>query len=206
MKMLLLPESRRGFTLAEILVVLAIAAVLTGLVVPAMGVLRGTAVTQGARALAAELNSARQTALTRNRKVQVRFYLVNSSCRGLQTFLVDEIGRAKPLSKLIQLSEQVEIVVQPAFSTVISSTNPAPPVTGRQDVPEFGSNIEYAGFHYLPDGSTDLDPNGSSGQEREPWCLTIAQRKPAVTVEAPPRNFITLQIDPVIGKIQAFQP
>jgi len=67
--------SRRGFSLIELIVVIAIIAIIAGFTVPQAGqILKGSTLTQGSTILTDQIRLAREYALTKNSKVEVRFY------------------------------------------------------------------------------------------------------------------------------------
>jgi uncharacterized protein (TIGR02596 family) len=67
--------SRRGFSLIELIVVIAIIAVIAGYVVPqASQILKGSTLTQGSTIVTDQIRLAREYAVTKNCKVEVRFY------------------------------------------------------------------------------------------------------------------------------------
>ena len=73
---------RRGLTLTELLVGLAIVAVLAGVTAPRAAVLLGSfRLTLGAHQLAADLNRARANALFRNTRARVRFATTRYTAR-----------------------------------------------------------------------------------------------------------------------------
>src|ERR1700722_12460573 len=67
--------SRRAFSLMELIVVIAIIAVIAGFAVPQAGqILKGSTVTQASTILTDQIRLAREFAVTKNCKVEVRFY------------------------------------------------------------------------------------------------------------------------------------
>ena len=65
----------RAFSLVELLVVMAVIAIVAGFAVPAVTtMLKGSQLTQGSQMVVDQIALARQTALSRNRSVEVRFY------------------------------------------------------------------------------------------------------------------------------------
>ncbi len=75
MKTTLSPPLRRGFTLIEILVVLAIISVIMFLAVPNMGeIIKGSKLTQAGDQVKFYLGLAQQTAVKDNQTFEIRFY------------------------------------------------------------------------------------------------------------------------------------
>src|SRR5580658_2395810 len=67
--------SRRAFSLMELIVVIAIIVVIAGFTVPQAGqILKGSTLTQGSTILTDQIRLAREFALAKNCKVEVRFY------------------------------------------------------------------------------------------------------------------------------------
>jgi uncharacterized protein (TIGR02596 family) len=67
--------SRRAFSLMELIVVIAIIAIIAAFTVPQAGqILKGSTLTQGSTILVDQIRLAREYALTKNSKVEVRFY------------------------------------------------------------------------------------------------------------------------------------
>ena len=65
----------RAFSLVELLVVVAVIAIVAGFAVPAVTtMLKGSQLTQGSQTVVDQIALARQTALSRNRSIEVRFY------------------------------------------------------------------------------------------------------------------------------------
>jgi uncharacterized protein (TIGR02596 family) len=74
-----LPGDVGAFTLIELLVVVAIMGLLLALVAPAVvPMMQSSNMNKAAEMISDELNFARQTALTQNRDVEVRFYKLPS--------------------------------------------------------------------------------------------------------------------------------
>ncbi|MDQ3621133.1 MAG: Verru_Chthon cassette protein D, partial [Verrucomicrobiota bacterium] len=109
----------RGFTLVELLAVMAILVVLLVLLVPAStSLVRSTRLTTASQLLTDEMAAARQMALTQNRIVEMRFYLLgetadsdNLQYRGFRAVPLDPLGREDPQlrGKLKRFSEPVII-------------------------------------------------------------------------------------------------
>ena len=88
----------RAFSLVELLVVIAVIAIVAGYAVPAVTtMLKGSQLTQGSQMVVDQIALARQTALSRNRSVEVRFYkYADPETPG------EELGKLDPADQLAQ--------------------------------------------------------------------------------------------------------
>lgn len=203
-----LSEAVRGFSLTEMLVVIAIMAILMAVVIPAStSMMGGMNIGSAAGTITDELNFARQTALARNRDVEVRFYKLgskfdanNKQYRAFRSFLVDDLDSAnwKPLSRVKHLSEPIII----SDNTEYSSLLPSSPGNGISDGNENLSNgvsAPYVSFRFRANGDTSLRPITKK------WFLTIYSEKVKAGAGLPP-NYFTVQVDPVTGRTRSYRP
>ena len=115
-------HASRAFSLVELLVVVAVIAIVAGFAVPAVTtMLKGSQLTQGSQMVVDQISLARQTALSRNRSVEVRFYKfgdpeipgektddpTSGFFRAMQVFEVLENGAALPLGPIQRLPMNV---------------------------------------------------------------------------------------------------
>lgn len=211
----------RAFTLVELLVVMAIMVLLIAIVGPtAIQMLRGSNITQSGEMVGDQLVLARQTALTKNRPVEVRFYElpVASADRtrnyaAMQSFRVEENGAKTPLTKLQTLSSRVIFATDAEgtsltslHSTVINPPKRVFTVSGTEKLPAYPkeASCKYVGFQFLPNGSADLDPTGAT--EAGGWFLTLTEANIKMPANGIPKNFYTLRIDPLSGRVRLFRP
>lgn len=201
--------SRLAFSLTELLVVTAIIGLLAGMTIPAFNsIVTSSKLTSAAHATADHLNFARQTALTRNTSVEVRFYKLPDSgrsssgtasvYRAIQLFIKNE-NFLQPLGNCVYLPSPIIFV-----DTAVASSLLANSVTIEQDsdgqpsLGVFGHNYKYRAFRFRASGGTDLSGNSIH--------LSLASATDRIVSNDLPSNFITVQIDPVTGRIRSFRP
>ena len=213
------PAGLKGFTLLELLVVISILILVMALAAPAVNsVMRGSQISQAGQAVNDQLSLARQTALSKNHAVEVRFYeFVDSEMpgeqaattgtghlRALQSFEMLDSGTAVAVGKMQRIQPSIIIdsggtlssLIDPALKKTFSPTSGDPQVS----LPRVGSYYCYA-FRFLPDGSTSLSPTAVNQ-----WFLTLHNINDGDSLATPPKNFITLQIDPTNGHIRTYRP
>ena len=207
----------KAFSLLELLVVMAIIAVLALVSIPAFEQLvKGSRLTIAGRALIDELSLARQTALSRNIPVEVRFYRLpdNSTSvtlthyRAFQIFLNDDTNT--PLGKAVFLPPGVVIFEDSASSATPKTSlflKPGPltdPDPKKGDtaplLPSYDDRYEYVSFRFKGNGETDLSSTTTG------VFLTLISLTDKTTGSGLPANFVTIQIDPVNGRVQSFRP
>jgi uncharacterized protein (TIGR02596 family) len=205
--------TRRAFTLVEMLVVLAIVAILSALSIRALSsIMNSYNLTSASQTVLGQLTYARQNALANNRAVQIRFYQIadykgNAVYRAVQAFLenTDSSGNTiiTPITKPYFLPTGIWMVYSASAKTastlLATSTSGAGTSMGDTTNPlplPYGAS-PYIYFHFRPTGQTDLSTSS---------LLTIARETDPIIANNLPANFITLQIDAVNGNVQAYQP
>lgn len=201
-----------GFSLIELLTVMAILAIVLALAIPSLGhLLRSSGMTNAGDQLLTALSLARQTALTRNRTVEVRLYKYEDPAdpagarfRAIQSFVIEPhpSGSAtNPISRKATLPPTTYISEASALSPLLNS-NSAKRSSGSilgQTISPCGLNYEAASFQFYPDGSTSLTNN-------PPLFLTIVPANIPNGSTSVPANFATVLLHPVSGKSQLRRP
>jgi len=193
---------------------MAIIAIVVGFVVPSMGsIMRGNDMTRGEQIFQEQLALARQTAIAKNRRVEVRLYNFDdpevvgteSLYRAFQTFIFDENNTAKPLGKIFKLPGILTINTNTTTSTLMAL--PAKMFDTAKDpqinIPGVGTAYTAKAFQFRPDGSTNLPSAAGSN-----WFFTLVSSSVIAQVNSAtlPPNFATVQIDPIGGTVRSYRP
>ena len=226
----------RAFSLVELLVVIAVIAIVAGFAVPAVTtMLKGSQLTQGSQAVVDQIALARQTALSKNRSMEVRFYKYGDPetpgedaqdpstgfFRALQVFEISDNGVALPTGPVQRMPMNV-IMSEDVLSTMLKKdertrVTKANLLGSDPEIPGlpkgFEKSYEYVAFRFLPDGSTDLAPTGTASGTNtgDSWYITLINPKDAKATKLGVKdgeagNYFTLQIDPVTGSTRSYRP
>jgi len=206
---------RVGFSLVELLTVVAIIALLAVLITPAINsISSGTSLTVSAATVTDTLNLARQTALSKNRPVEVRFLKVpaanrtvadgasNFVYRAIALYQISDSGPVE-LSRIIYLQPNIQLSDSDTFGTLLKylpvSTMPV------RAIDPAGATFSYSYFQFRPDGSTNLSAQAPAAGG-DAWHTMIYSANTPPKGTTPPKNYITLQLDPLTGRTRTFQP
>jgi uncharacterized protein (TIGR02596 family) len=210
-----------AFSLLELLAVLGVIGLLAALAVPAMNsIMRGSQLTQGAQMLSDQIGLARQTAVSLNRIVEVRFYQYSDSqmpgevaaqpgsgrYRAMQVFQIQDSGSASPLGKIQRLPNTIVMDATSTLSSLLGRQKTWDAAKGdpQTSIPYagVGTSFNCSAFRFLPDGSTDLTP------PTDHWFITLHSINTPDGVTSSPSgfNFFTIQIDPANGHVEYFRP
>ncbi len=225
----------RAFSLLEMLLVLTVVAGLLAITANSgfFGVLDSTSLSDGGQRVIDMLNLGRQTALTQNRYVQVRFLYPTSSSggaadhvEGMQLY----IGNSPYYGSVDGLDETVYSNWLPGTGdgtfrglssvewfpdpTVIVRDNEASPMLDALEadttVVRRGSSIignqqyNWLAFYFGPDGGTDLQYLDSFGPEDS--VVTLASGPVYDAQNGVPDNFVLVQVNPVNGRPRVARP
>lgn len=226
MKTRSLPSLRRGFTLVEVLVVLALIAMLLFFTVPGLrDVLRGNKLTATADQLIGDLTLARQTAVKESVPIEFRFYRYfdpqarEERFAAYQCFrLVQDLNNpskytekriAKPVfEKVKPIAAGVVVLDSEQWSPLLKG--PGQDLDKRERVKglvpgEMDTEARYISFIITAEGETNLDRSGA-----KQWFFTLVNESEYQAAPDPaalrPKNFITLQLDPFTANVRRYQP
>ncbi|MEM6884081.1 MAG: Verru_Chthon cassette protein D [Verrucomicrobiota bacterium] len=208
--------SKKGFSLVEIMVVLVIITSLAVISGPALSSLaKGQDITQAGALLEQTMNQARQIAITENRRIEVRFFQydspeipgVDEEYRSMRIVALQDNGEAIPVSKILNLPKSIVINQSSELSPLISEVSRTKTYDGSDDpidtLPVIGQPAETKYITFRSDGSTDLDP---SGGESGKWFLTLHDNESDSTTGTAPDNWVTIQVEPLIGTVTVHRP
>ncbi len=191
-----------GFSLVEVLVVVAIIALLAVIsIVALVPMLRASQLTQSGVLITDELSFARQTAMSRNVSVELRFYRLgagaNAKYAAFRAMEIDVID--PPLSNVKTLPAEIVIGDEAAYSTLLDKANPARSglSAGTEQLPTQTEAAPYVSFCFHPDGSTSLRPVSPSQAK---WFLTLFSESALPSAAGLPANYVTVQLEPVTGR------
>jgi len=196
----LLSGRSSGFTVLEVLAVVAIMVIIMAAAIPIVpGLLKASKLRTASNALADYFVLARQTAITRNCRVEVRFYLMKRSegkntYSAYRAFTISSEGVAVPLGKIKELDKPIVIAETSAQNTIFR----APPYEGSENLPGFGS-VFYHKFSFLPGGRTDFDPGSN-------WFMTLYDGGAGIGQDQLPLNYVIMQIDDSTGHVRLYRP
>jgi len=166
----LAPIPYAAFTLLELLVVIAIIAMVLGFLIPSLGTSQGRSVEAAARQLAADLDSARLTAIAERVRTRVLFPTSNANFAdgtssnawptdiAYRGYLV--VSEKRTDTRWKQRGKWNRFAQGIAFASVPSPTPTAMPIDiGGTNSTSYIFNGRY--IEFLANGSSNLDPSAS---------------------------------------------
>ena len=210
----------KGLTILEMVVVLAVIAVILAFVAPAtLSSSAANSLTAQGDHLYNQLTLARQTAITENRMIEVRFYnTVNKDEATLDTrtrtrsFVLvgtGDDGNPEKVSSIYNFEKQVVISSAAGLSTLTDEDSEGLNTGTNSDdiLPNHPSSTSYTSFTFLPSGSTNLGDT-SDGID-DTWHLTLTSATDddlAIGTGETPKNYYTIQVSPHLGSLQRYRP
>lgn len=216
---------RRGFTLVEMLVVLAILAILAVLSLPAIKGLLGSVDMKGAAGtVSAQLDIARQAASTRNVQAEVRIYQDSSvpDTLNAKTYSYRIIAVCIPaaasganqdefISPGVGLPGDTIFDSSTTYSTLLDPGTAAGDPAGKSrlvpleldSAPALLRKKPYMKFTFLPDGTMYLANTATSSGT---WCLTMRNLHAKAVGATPASNYICFVVDPGTSRSRMYQP
>ena len=190
----------RAFSLIELLVVMAIFAVLASLgMVAFQSTSQGTALARTGQDVADTIVLARQQAMARNRRVEIRFLKWPAAggataFRAVQAWSVrDDQGTLEPLTRVSLFPNGVIVADTVQLSPLLQSP---PAAQGRQTYG--GQERDYCAFTILASGALE----GTTAEDAS--YLTLINERDAAQVE--PANFSAVAVNPITGETSLFRP
>ena len=194
----------QAFTLVEILVVFVIISLLIGLAIPSLRDIEGSArLTDSADRIVRIFRLARQHATTENRRIEVRFYRFADpdsprsevAYRAVMLTAPDENGGGEQLSGLFRFPAGLALAGDTNLSSVLRLGKEG--IDNRFPVEEVRPT-PFVGVTFRANGTIDGPPS-------EKYFVTLWSEREA-KIQTPPRDYITIQVDPVSGGIETFRP
>ncbi|CAN5462028.1 hypothetical protein BH09VER1_BH09VER1_25570 [soil metagenome] len=196
-------RSRRGFSLVEILAVLAVTAVLGSLVLPAISsVTTSMRITRATQEVVDELQFARSTALARNCPVEVWFLqdgaASSGAIQGVRSMILEGPNTRTWLSRLRRLPDGVGIASSFELSSIIGSQTLTAPDSAN-------STSKGAAIRIYPSGRLELASEATTPPSQ--FFLTLGSSQAlAANSSRPPTNFATVQMSPINARVVTLRP
>jgi len=190
------PPGSPGFTLIEVMMVLAVLAMMVGLVIPTFNsMLQGQALSRQGEILNDQMNMARQLATTRNRTIELRLVSRTNEGETRWATQIFESGQgasaARPISRLERFADGIVVNPSADLSPMLGALD-----GGSADFSAFGQS-EYLALRFLPNGR--LEKNFATKKD----YLTLQGRRDDLRN---PINYFTIQVNPVTGRIGIYRP
>lgn len=202
-------RSRLGFTLTEILMVIAIIGILVSITIPlASSMPASKELSSEADNLASRINYCRLLAVSSGRPVELRFYLQpvievrdDEFYRATQVLTTDAEGLFQPEGRIQTFSGKVMLSPNDEFSSILAGEPESPDPNAAASGNKLARNLSYKALRFLPEGSVSLGRGANKH-----WTLTFINWEPNMTESELPPDFVTLQVDPFAAKVRRYEP
>ena len=182
------PRRRAGFSLIELLVVVAILGLMVTLLVPALGsIVSGRNLELGGSQVVDSLSLARQIAMSRGRRV---VWEMDAGTNGLYRIMEFKGGTWQPASRIQTLPENIRPDSSTANSTLFSDAIKAPCTNNFSN--STASVASVISITFRPDGTTLLPPDLENSLRLKHTQAT--------------NNWFIITVNGVTGKTQVYRP
>lgn len=183
-----------GFTLIELLIVVAIAAVLIALIASSIrGVASASGLTASSEELVAQIQLARQQAVSYNRSVAIRFWLESDD--SISSYQIWELADSafpnswRPVFRDVRLMSPVRVSRNPSFSSLLFREPLGVAPDGRR----------YRQFFFTPAGDVVAEA------DRNTITLVMETHQGPEQTQLPP-NYSVIAIQPLHGIPVLYRP
>ncbi len=194
--------SSRGFSLLELLTVMAIIAILGALVVFSPSLLRSNDLTTGSNLVMEDMAYARELASSGNQPTEVWFLRSTGgkAITALQIYTIDQSGNPALYGGVHHLPASIG-ADSGTLSPLFASSNKKQ-WTGTQVQPSiagYGTGYDAWYVRFMPDGATTLPTTTY-------WYVTLHDIGLGDQLTALPPNYAVVGLDPVTGAVTLYRP
>ena len=203
------PSRHRGFTLTEVLMVVAIIGILISLTIPMTSSMpESKQISAEADNLASRINYCRLLAVSSGKPVELRFYRKpvievrdDEFYRATQVLTTDAEGRFIPEGRIQTFSGKVILSPNDEFSSILAGDAESPDPNASDVGNRAARDLSYQALRFLPEGSTAL----GRGADQH-WTLTLMNWTPNMSESELPADFVTLKVDAFNASVRRYEP